>query len=84
MNKEELKKYLNLDETLLITQFAAKLKPYAQIIYWVGAGILAFLLLVALVKLLTGLISVGILSMAWVFVQFIVLRMFCEFLKIAN
>ncbi len=78
-NKEDLKKLLDLNETFVVAQLAGKLKPYAKLIYVIGSAILALAVLGSLVMLL-GSFSAGLISLALVFVQFVILRMFCEFL----
>lgn len=83
MNKEELKKnaqqYLELNEPLFITKWASKLKPHARLIYVTGLILLALGLLGAFVMLFTNPMG-ALVSLLFVFIEFVMLRMFCEFL----
>ncbi len=78
--KEELKKLLDLNEAFVTERFAGKIKPYAKLIYIIGSVILSLLALGSVVMFLTGSFSSGIIALALVFIQFVILRMFCEFL----
>lgn len=80
LNKEEMKKLLELNEPILVTKFAPLLKPFAKIVYLVGLIILAISVLSALVSLLTGGISAALIILIATCVEFVLLRMFCEFL----
>lgn len=83
MNKEELKqnaqKFLELKEPIFIEKLAPKLKKYAQIIYLVGLVLLAIAVLGSIIMLFTS-PSAAIVSLLFVVIEFILLRMFCEFL----
>lgn len=83
MNKEEIKKnaqkVLELKEPLFVEKLAPKLKKYAQIIYLVGLVLLAISVLGSIVLLFTS-PSAAIVSLLFVVIEFILLRMFCEFL----
>lgn len=80
MNKDDFKKVLELNEPIFIDKFSGILQPYAKIIYLVGLVLLAVGVLWAFVTLLTGAISAAIISLFFIGVEFILLRMFCEFL----
>ena len=80
VNKEELKKYLELSEPIFTTKFAPLLAPYAKIIYLVGLVILAISLLGAVVTLFSNFAG-AILTVVAVIVEFVLFRMFCEFLQ---
>ena len=79
VNKEELKKYLELSEPIFTEKFAPKLAPYAKIIYLVGLVILAISLLGAVVTLFSN-FAAAVLTVIGVLVEFVLFRMFCEFL----
>ncbi len=79
-NKEELQKLLDLNETIVTERFAGKIKPYAKLIYIVGSVILALAALACVAMFITGSFSAAIISLVIVFIQFVILRMFCEFL----
>lgn len=79
-NKECLKDMMNLDKPVLTTKFADKIKPYAKIIYIVLVAMLALFALAALVHLVTGKVSVAFIELILIFVSFVIVRMFCEFL----
>ena len=80
MKKEEMKKFLTLDEPIFVSKFAPVLAPYAKIVYLVGLVILAITVFAALVELLTGGIASAFLTLVVVAVEFILFRLFCEFL----
>lgn len=80
MKKEELKKFLELSEPIFVTKFAPILAPYAKLLYLVGLVILALSAFGALVTLLTGGFATALLGLIAVGVEFILIRMFCEFL----
>lgn len=80
MKKEELKKYLELDEPIFTTKFAPLLAPYAKLVYLVGLIILAVAVFGAVITLFTGGIASAFLTLVGVVVEFILFRMFCEFL----
>lgn len=80
MNKEELKKVLELNEPIFVDKFAGLLQPYAKFIYLAGLVLLAFMVLLSVVTLLTGAISASIITLFFVCIEFVLLRMFCEFL----
>ena len=80
MTKEEMKKFLTLDEPIFVSKFAPVLAPYAKIVYLIGLVILAISVLAALMTLLTGGIASAFLTLVVVVVEFILFRMFCEFL----
>lgn len=82
MTKEEMKKFLTLDEPIFVSKFAPVLAPYAKIVYLIGLVILAVTVLAALMTLLTGGIASAFLTLVVVVVEFILFRMFCEFLMI--
>ncbi len=79
--KEVLKDLMSLDKTVLVDRYAASLKPYVKIIYIVLITFLALFALVGLVSLLTGQISLAFIQLILVFVSFVIVRMFCEFLS---
>ena len=80
MTKEEMKKFLTLDEPILISKFAPLMAGHAKVVYLVGLVILAISVLAALVELLTGGIASAFLTLVCVAVEFVLFRMFCEFL----
>lgn len=84
MTKEEKKQLMRdmmtLDKEILVPKYAQKLKPYAKLIYIVMMFFLGVSALVGLVQLLTAKISLALLQFIFVFVSFIIVRMFCEFL----
>ena len=80
MTKEEMKKFLTLDEPILISKFAPMMVGHAKVVYLVGLVILAIFILGALVELLTGGIDSAFLTLVCVAVVFVLFRMFCEFL----
>lgn len=80
MTKEEMKKFLTLDEPIFVSKFAPVLAPYAKVVYLIGLVILAISVLAALMTLLTGGIASAFLTLVVVVVEFILFRMFCEFL----
>lgn len=80
MKKEEMKKFLTLDEPIFVSKFAPMLAAHAKIIYLVGLVILAISVFAALVELLTGGIASSFLTLVCVAVEFVLFRMFCEFL----
>lgn len=80
MKKEELKKFLELSEPIFVAKFAPVLAPYAKIIYLIGLGVLALSILGALVTLLTGEFTAAVLGLLVIAVEFVLIRMFCEFL----
>lgn len=83
MKQEELKqnaqKMLELKEPFFVEKLAPKLKNYAQIIYLVGLVLLAISVLGGIIMLFSS-PSAAIISLLFVVVEFILLRMFCEFL----
>lgn len=79
--KEVFKDLMSLDKTILVDKYAASLKPYVKIIYIVLITFLALFALVGLVSLLTGQISLAFIQLILVFVSFVIVRMFCEFLS---
>ena len=80
MNKEFIKKLLQLDEPILTEKYAPVLAPYAKLLYLVGLVILAISAFGAIVALFTGAFAGAVLSMLAIVVEFALLRMFCEFL----
>lgn len=80
MTKEEMKKFLTLDEPIFVSKFAPMMAPHAKIVYLVGLIILAVSVLCALITLLTGGIASAFLTLVVVAVEFVLFRMFCEFL----
>ena len=87
MNQEELKqnaqKMLELKEPFFVEKLAPKLKNYAQIIYLVGLVLLAISVLGGIIMLFSS-PSAAIISLLFVVVEFILLRMFCKFLIYYN
>ena len=80
MNKEFFKDLMDLKKAVFVPKFAAQLKQYNKLIYYVGLFFVFFFLLQSLITLIHGAISMAILELAWAFISFIILRMFCEFL----
>lgn len=80
MDKEFFKKLLQLDEPIFIEKFASTLASYAKLVYLVGLVILAISAFGAVVALFTGAFAGALLSVIAIIVEFVLLRMFCEFL----
>ncbi len=83
MNKEEItakaQKFLELKEPVLVDIVAPKIAKHAQIVYLVGLVLLAISLLGTFVMLFNN-PSVALLTLIFIAVEFVLLRMFCEFL----
>ena len=80
MDKEEMKKFLELSEPILLSKIAPMIAPRAKLIYLIGLIILAISVLGSLMTLLTGGFSAGLLSLISIFVVAVLFRMLCEFL----
>jgi len=80
MNKEMLKDLLDLKTAVFVPKFAAQLKKYNKLIYYVGLFFIFLMVLQSLLTLIVGAISVAILELAWSFISLVIIRMFCEFL----
>lgn len=80
MNKEMFKDLLDLKAAVFVPKFAAQLKQYNKLIYYVGLFFVFLMLVQSLVTLIHGAISMAILELAWAFISFVIVRMFCEFL----
>lgn len=81
MCKEFFKDLMTLDKEIFVPKFAMRLKKYINIIYAALVAVLGIFVLCGLIDLLSGQISIAILKFCYVLVSFIVVRMFCEFLK---
>ncbi len=83
MNKEELQqtaqKFLELKEPLFLDKFAPKIAPYARVVYMGGLVLLAITLLGSFIMLFSN-ISAALAMLFFIAVEFVLLRMFCEFL----
>jgi len=77
--ENQFKKLLDLNP-LFTPKFGPKLKPYAKIVYYVLSGILAFALLGALAQLFTSGLTAFLISTLLIAVNFVVVRMFAEYL----
>ncbi|MBQ9090383.1 MAG: hypothetical protein IJY58_04980 [Alphaproteobacteria bacterium] len=83
MNKEEMKtkmqKILELKEPVFIEKLAPALSKYAQIVYLIGLVILAFAILGSIIALFgSPMAALG--GLLFTLIEFVLLRMFCEFL----
>ncbi len=83
MNKEELQnvaqKILELKEPLLVEKLAPKAAPYARIIYMVGLVVYALCMLGSFIMLFSN-PSAAIVALFFFVVEFVILRLLCEFL----
>ncbi len=83
MNKEEMKvkmqKILELKEPVFVEKLAPMLSKYAQIVYLIGLVILAFAVLSSIIALFGSPLT-ALAGLLFTLVEFILLRMFCEFL----
>lgn len=82
--KEQLKKYwdnfITLKAPLLVDKWAEKLQQYVHQIYLIAIAVLGLCALSMLVTLLTGKISASFVGFIFIVIDFIIVRMFCEFL----
>ena len=74
------KNLMNLDQPILTEKLAPKIAPYAKVIYLVILVILGLTTISSLGMLLIGNVAVFIVSIFWVIVEFLIVRMFCEYL----
>lgn len=81
MHKEFFKDLMTLDKEIFVPKFAMRVKKYINIIYAALVAVLGIFVLCGLVDLLSGQISIAILKFIYVLVSFVVVRMFCEFVK---
>ena len=77
--ENKFKKLLDLDP-IFTAKFGPKLKPYAKYVYYILSGILAIALLGAFVHLFVGGLTAFIIDVLLIAVDFIVVRMFAEYL----
>ena len=84
MTKEEKKQLfhdlMTLDKAILVPKLAKRLKTYVKLIYVILLMFLALFAFVGLVNLLMMKLSVAIIQFVFVFIGFVIVRMFCEFL----
>lgn len=84
MTKEEKKQLfhelMTLDKAILVPKLAKRLQPYTKLIYVILLMFLALFAFVGLVNLVTMKISVALIQFLFVFIAFVIVRMFCEFL----
>lgn len=84
MTKEEKKELMHelmtLEKEIFVPKYAAMLKPYTKLIYIIMMFFLALLTLIGLVQLVTMKISLALIHFIFVFIGFVIVRMFCEFL----
>ena len=78
--QELFRNLMNLDQPILTEKLAPKIAPYAKIIYLVILVILGLTTISSLGMLLIGNVAVFIVSIFWVIVEFLIVRMFCEYL----
>ena len=71
---------MTLDKVVFVPKYAAKLKKYVKSIYLILLIFLALFAFVGLVNLLMAKISIALIQFIFVFIGFVVVRMFCEFL----
>ena len=78
--KQLLHDLMTLDKVVFVPKYAAKFKKHAKTIYLILLMFLALFAFVGLVNLLLAKISIALIQFVLVFIGFIVIRMFCEFL----
>lgn len=76
MTKDFFKELLTLDKPVLTNTLGPRLRPYAKIVYYVFAVILAVMLLGSLTLLVKP--TVFLLTLVLLVIDFVILRMFCE------
>jgi hypothetical protein len=84
MDKEKMKaagKELTALEPILVTKLGSKLKPHIRIIYFVLMGLLALMALGTIAHLFTKGFSIFIFELVLLFISFVVVRMFCEYVN---
>lgn len=80
INNEEMKKILELNEPVLIDKLADKLQPRIKVIYLGGLVLVALMVLASLLALVTMAISQAILGLLFAVIEFVIIRMLCEFI----
>ena len=71
---------MNLDKPVLTEKLAPKIAPYAKIIYLVVLIILGLTTISSLGMLLLGNIGLFLMAILGVVCEFVLVRMFCEYL----
>lgn len=79
-NKEDLKKLLELNSPIIVDELAEKIKPQIKLVYLFGLILVATIVLASLAALLTGGVSGSIVLLAFALVEFVIVRMLCEFI----
>ncbi|MBE6455494.1 MAG: hypothetical protein IJC11_06095 [Alphaproteobacteria bacterium] len=87
MKKEEIRtfaqKLFELKDPILVPMLAPKLARFAPLIYIIGLVLLAIGILGAFVAMFSS-FSGALLGLVYICIQFVLLRMFCEFLLSAG
>ena len=78
--QEIFKELMNLDKPILTEKLAPKIAPYAKIIYLVVLLVLALTTISSLGLLLLGNVMLFLGTIFWIIVEFVLVRMFCEYL----
>ena len=78
--QEIFKELMNLDKPILTEKLAPKIAPYAKIIYLVVLLVLALTTISSLGLLLLGNVMLFVGTIFWIIVEFVLVRMFCEYL----
>ena len=78
--QEIFKELMNLDKPILTEKLAPKIAPYAKIIYLVVLLVLALTTISSLGLLLLGNVMLFLGAIFWIIVEFVLVRMFCEYL----
>ncbi|MDR2902778.1 MAG: hypothetical protein LBU87_06725 [Lactobacillales bacterium] len=88
MKKDEMKnvckELVTLDKPVFVEMFEPKIKPYAKIIYYVFSVLLALGLLGSIATLFRGAFSAALISIIFILLDFVILRMFCEYLALPH
>ena len=78
--QEIFKNLMNLEQPVLTQKLAPKIAPYAKIIYLIILVILGLMVVSSLGMLLIGNVGIFLSMIFSVIVEFIISRMFCEYL----
>ena len=78
--KQLLHDLMTLDKVVFVPKYAEKLKKHVKAIYLILLMFLALFAFVGLVNLLMAKISIALIQFVFIFIGFVILRMFCEFL----
>lgn len=84
--KEKLKvlweEFIDIKNPVLVNKWAGTLQKYVRPVYLIAIAILGILLLMDLVTLLKGELSAAFLGFVLIVIDFVIIRMFAEFLSI--